>query len=217
MTSDAYWCILVASLSGGFMGMLVMWNRGRALTAGKNQARQLAVVVLGTLACGCALWGFNGAFGSRSPAFAAMLTIVVTGWAAILQPVATPLVPRSVFRVQSGETAILQAPWTGIRLFGAILRRTPLRRLGGRVFLAEAKHDPQAVLRGVWDTEVVHLAAMLFSAPWLVAWGIHGRWDLLTCSLVVHLPLNIYPTLHLRLVTWRLEHYVARSALPGSA
>jgi hypothetical protein len=211
MSPEAYWYILAASMSGGCVGILVMWDRKRSQLAGPNQRRRFAVPALGTAASACALWAFSKAFDAHSVAYAAVAMIVVTNWAAVLQSVVTPLVPQWVFRVRPGEFAILQAPWTGVRRFGAFLRRTPLRHLGGRVYLSEVGRDPLVVLRGVRDAEVVHLGALLLCCPWLVIWGIQGRWQAVVCGLAVHVPLNVYPVLHLRYVTWRIEGYTART------
>lgn len=211
MDRNTYWYILVASLSGGCIGILVMWNRRRSQIAGESNRRRAVVLAVGTAAFGGALWAFSRAFGPYSPAFAAVAMIAMTSWAAILQPAVAILFPRSVLSVRRGEAALLRAPWTGVRLFGTILRRTPLRHLGGRVYLSEVGRDPFVVLRATRDAQVVHIAAVLLCCPWLVIWGLQGHWQLITCGLAVHLPLNIYPILHLRHVTWRIERYVAKT------
>jgi hypothetical protein len=211
MNPNAYWYMLPASVAGGIVGLLVMWSRKRTQIDRENGPRRLAVLAVGTAASACALWAFTKAFGGQSCMYAAMVTIVVTAWAAVLQPVAAPLVPKWVLRVRTGEVAFLGAPWTGVRQFGAFLRTTPLRHLGGRVYLSEADRDPMVVLRGIRDAEVVHLGGLLLCCPWLVIWGTHGWWRSIVCSLAVHVPLNVYPVLHLRYVTWRIDRYLART------
>jgi hypothetical protein len=210
MNPDAYEHILVASIAGGLGGALVMWNRRRSQTAGENKLRRLAVLTLGTAALACALIAFTKAFGAQSHIYAAMVMILITGWAAVLNSVAPLPVPRFILRVRAGEFAILRAPWTGVRLFGAFLQSTPLRHLGGRVYLSEVGQNPQAVLGGIHDAQRVHIWALLFCCPWVVFWGMEGRWMSIGWGLAVHVPLNIYPVLHLRYVTWRLEGYLAK-------
>jgi hypothetical protein len=210
MPPDAYEHVLVASVAGGVIGVLVMWNRKRSQIAGDSKVRRYIVLILGTAACACAVWAFSKTFGDRSPILAATVMILMTGWAALLHSVMPLPLPRFGWRVRAGEFAILRAPWTAVRLFGAILHGTPIRHLGGRVYLAEAGRDPQTVLRGILDAETVHLWALVLSSPWLVFWGVQGRWICLICGLAVHVPLNVYPILHLRYVTWRIERYIAR-------
>lgn len=211
MNRDTYWYIFMASLSGGCIGILVTWSRNRSQIAGESNWRRFVVLAVGTAASACALWAFSRAFGAYSPAFAAVAMILMTAWAATLQSVVAMLIPRSVLSTRSGESALLRSPWTGVRLFGKFLRRTPLRHLGGRVYLSEVGRDPLVVLRGLCDAQVVHLGAVLLSSPWLVIWGFQGRWQLIASGLAVHLPLNIYPILHLRYVTGRLEKYLAKT------
>jgi hypothetical protein len=209
MSPDAYRHILVASLAGGVTGVVVMWNRKRSEVAGASRLRQLAVLTIGTAASACALVAFTKAFAEHAHIQAALVMILITGWAAVVHSVVQHPLPRRLLTVCAGEFAVLRTPWTGVRAFGWILRHTPLRHLGGQVYLAEAGRDPQVVLRGMFAAETVHVLALVFCSPWLVWWGLHGQWLPLLCGLAVHLPLNVYPILHLRYVTWRLDRYVA--------
>lgn len=210
MNSDVYRYVAFGSLAGALAGALVMWNRKRAQTAGESRLRRIAVLTAGTAAFAGALVAFGKAFGAQSVVFASTAMIASTGWAAVVNSV-TPLpLPRFVREVGAGEFAILRLPWTGVRLFGALLRNTPLRHLGGRVYLSEAGRDPKVVAAGILDAQRVHLWALLFSCPWLIVWGLEGRWMALGAGLAVHVPLNLFPFLHLRLATWRLEKCVPR-------
>jgi hypothetical protein len=210
MNPEAYRYVLLASIAGGFTGALVMWNRKRSQVAGENSLRRFLVLALGTAASACALFAFTRAFAEHSRIYAVTIMILISGWAAVVNSVVQVRFPRFVLRVGTTEFSVLRSPWTGVRAFGALLRSTPLRHLGGRVYLSVAGRDPGAVLRGVHDAEAVHILALLFSCPWLVFWGMHGQWKPLFWALVVHLPLNVYPILQLRLVTWRIEGHLAR-------
>jgi len=201
----------MASIAGGFTGALVMWNRKRSQIAGKNKLRASAVLTAGTAASACALFAFTRALGGHSYMYAVLVMILITGWVAVVCSVVQLPVPQFVLRVRTGELAMLQARWTGVRMFGALLRNTPLRHLGGRVYLSDALRNPLVVLRGIHEAETVHLWALLFCCPWLLFWGMHGRWMLMVCGLAVHVPLNVYPILHLRHATWRIERYMART------
>ena len=188
-----------------------MWNRKRSQVAGENKLRRFAVLTIGTAASACALVAFAKAFNDYSQIYAAMVTILITGWVAVLHAVVQLPVPRFVLRVRTDEIAILRSPWTGVRLFGALLRTTLFRHLGGRVYLSDVGRDPLAILRGIYDAETVHIWALLFCCPWLVYWGVQGHWKSIIWGVAVHVPLNVYPILHLRYVTWRIQRYLERT------
>ncbi len=211
MDPAAYVYVLVASIAGGCAGALVMWNRKRSQIAGESRLRRVVVLAIGTAASASALVAFTKAFGNYSNIHAAIVMILMTGWVAVVQSVAPLPVPGSVLRVRAGEFAVLRTPWAGVRLFGAFLRNTPLRHLGGRVYLSDVGRHPLTVLRGLQDAEAVHLWALLACCPWLVFWALHGRWMSIVCGLAVHVPLNIYPVLHLRYATWRITRLMART------
>lgn len=210
MEPEAYRYIALASMAGGLSGVLVMWNRKRTEAAGESGLRRVAVLLLGTAFSACALFAFTKVVGSHPQIYPLLLMVLVTSWVAVVQAV-TPLpLPGPLLRVGRREFAILQSPWTGVRAFGALLRNTPLRHLGGRVFLSNTGRDPRMVLRGLRAAEAVHVWALLFCCPWLVYWGLQGRWTSIAWGLAVHVPLNIYPILHLRLVSWRIDACLAK-------
>jgi hypothetical protein len=215
MNPEAYGYVLVASVAGGFTGALLMWSRKRSEVAGKSLVRGVSVLALGTVACACALFAFGRVFGNGSVIFAGTVTVVVTEWVAVWQSAMRLPVPGPLLQVGLWETAILRARWTGVRLFGRMLRNTPLRHLGGRVFLSEVGWEPQTVLRGIEAAEAVHLWALALSCPWLLFWGLQGWWTSVACGLAIHLPLNVFPVLHLRYVTSRMERYIAKSRRAG--
>jgi hypothetical protein len=207
MNPDAYWYILLAALAGGFGGVLVMWDRRRLEAVGASKLRRAVVISFGTAASACALFGFTRAFGAGSRVHAAVVMVLMTGWVALLQLPA----PRVLLKVRVGEFRLLQSPWTGVRLFGALLKRTPLRHLGGKVFLSGAGQDLGAVLRGIQQAEAVHLWALCVCCPWLMFWAWQGWWTSVVWSLAIHVPINLYPVLHLRLATGRIERHLART------
>jgi hypothetical protein len=210
MNPDAYWHIVGASIAGGVAGVLVMWNRKRTEIAGENKLRGFSVLVIGTAAFTFALHNLTMAINSCSQIYAITVMIITTGWVAVVYSVVPLLIPDRVLKVRAGEFVVLQSPWTGVRLFGTLLRKTPLRYLGGRVFLMEESRDLGTVIRGIHDAESVHIWALLFCFPWLVYWGVEGRWMMIVWGLAVHVPMNVYPILHLRYVSWRIERYAAR-------
>jgi hypothetical protein len=210
MHPDAYRQILMATMAGGLAGVLVMWHRKQSQAGRRSRLRKLVVVVLGTAASACALIAFTKALGAQSPLYAATVMILITGWTAVLNSVLPLSVPPFARRVRACEFTVLRDRWTGVRLFGAVLRATPLRHLGGRVFLSQVGRNPLAVLGDIREAQAVHIWALLFTCPWLLFWAMQQQWMSLVCGLAVHTPLNVYPILHLRYVTWRLQKCAAR-------
>lgn len=208
MDPETYCWIAAGSIMGGFTGALVMWNRARGRVGREDRWRRVLVFALGTALAGCQLVAFTKALAKYPPVLGATVVMLVTSWVAVVQTVMRLPIPRFLRKAGNIEAALLRTPWIGVRGFGRLLRSTPLRRLGGRVYLSEAGCDAQSVLDGIGDAERVHLWALLGSVPWLVSWGLRGDWIAVASGLVVHLPLNVYPTLHLRYVAWRLDRHL---------
>jgi len=200
--------VLWASLAGLVTGGLVMWHRKRQQP---HLLLRWTVFLVGTAASFCALMAFSKAF-TRHPALhGVVIMILMTSWVSVVHAVVPLPLPRSVLKVRAGEFNLLRAPISGVRSFGLLLRNTPLRHLGGPVFLlAGASRDPKRVLPGVLAAESVHIWALLVSGPWLGFWLIQEHWLSLFWGMAVQVPLNIYPVLHLRYVTWRLERCSSR-------
>lgn len=210
MNPEAYTHILLASLAGGLAGVLVMWNRKRSWSSGQSNLRGFTVLSIGTASFGFAWMEFSKTLPAHSGINAAVAMMVLTGWAAVLNSVVSLPVPYILQTVRVREFAILRSPWSGVRLFGAILRGTPLRRLGGRVFLSEAGRDVPTVLAGIRAAQAVHVWAIVFCVPLLIFWAARARWQWIFWALAVQVMLNLYPILHLRFVSFRLAEYVKR-------
>jgi hypothetical protein len=195
--------VLPASIGGAVLGLLVFWNRRPGRREGK--LLRVAILVTGSVAFSCSLWLFSSALGSKSPLLAITVTLLVAAWTGMLQTILPLPLPARILKLRRREVSLLRAQWSGVRLFGRILRGTPLRRLGGTVYLAEHGADPVLVVSAIRDAEAIHAWSMLFSIPWL-AWWIHqALWLAAGSSLAVHLALNVYPILHLRLARARIE------------
>lgn len=212
MNPEAYWYVLAATLAGGMGGVLVMWNRKRAEASGSSRLRRAIILVVGTMASVCALIAFSKAFGAQSPLYAVTAMTSITGWAALVNSAAHLPLPRFLLVPRRGELSFLRSPCMGVRWFGKGLKNTPLRHLGGRVFLAERGANPRTVLEGIREAQAVHHWALLLSCPWLVYWAAQGRWAAALCALAIHTPLNVYPILHLRYTTCRIEEHLTRAA-----
>jgi hypothetical protein len=151
-------------------------------------------------------------FGAASAIYAAVVTMLVAVWTGMLHTVVPLALPASLRKVSVPELAVLRRRCTGIPLFGLVLRRTPLRHLGGAVYLAKFDNDPARVRHGIQDAEAIHVWSLLFCTPWLAFWCWRGWWFSVGLSLAVHLFLNLYPILHLRFTRGRMERCAGRLA-----
>lgn len=196
---------MLGAVAGGLAGALVMWSR-RPPPPGSRPLRRRGLILLsGSGSVGVALLAYGKAFGPDTVIQGALVSILVTAWLAILGAVVRLPIPARLLRALPGEPALLMNPWSGVPAFGALLKRTPLRRLGGPVFLAAASGDPRKVREAMVAAQGIHLWALVGSVPWIVRWAILGRWAPVGAALLVHGVLNLAPVLHLRLAIWRTE------------
>jgi Glycosyl-4,4'-diaponeurosporenoate acyltransferase len=208
---DSTILVIPASVAGGMVGMLAVWNR-RPRKHGENNLLRIAVLLSGSVAFVVSLLLFAKALGARSVVFAVTVTVLVAAWTGMFHTVVPLGLPASILKVRKREFTVLRWRWTGVALFGLALRTTPLRHLGGSVYLAQCANDSARVLRGLQEAEEIHIWSVLLCFPWLVFWCMQGLWFSAASSLAVHALLNVYPILHLRLTRGRMERYAARFA-----
>ncbi len=208
--------VLPASLAGGVLGLLTAGNRqpGRHR---ESRLTQVAVLLMGTVAFLLATVLFGKVFGPGSVAFAVTATLLVAAWTGVLQTVWRLRLPASVFKVRPKEIALRRSRWTGVRPFGMLLRRTPLRHLGGAVYLSNCGGEARCVLRGLEAAEEVHVWSLVFCSPWVIAWCLKGWWWAVGSSLALHVVLNLYPILHIRLTRSRLEGWLNKGRGGGTS
>ncbi|MGA7616945.1 MAG: hypothetical protein WBX15_17375 [Thermoanaerobaculia bacterium] len=217
MSSHTYALLFSASVAGAVAGVLVMWSRKRSEIAGPDRARTIAVLATGTAAVLFALFAFRRLFAMQPNVFAALVVPLVTAWAAVVQSCIRLPVPDAILKVRPLELRILRSRWTAIRAFGSLLRNTPLRALGGDVYLRTTRRDVAHVLRAMYDAETVHLWGILLSAPWLAYWLLRGRWLPVALACAIHVPLNVYPILHLRYASGRVDRLIASRNAPRTS
>jgi hypothetical protein len=172
---DSIILVVPASVAGGAVGLLGFWNR-QPRKEGANYLRQIAVLLTGSLASGVSLVFFAKALGARSVEFAVTATVLVAAWTGMVRTVVPLALPAWMLKLGRREFALLRWRRIGVRLFGVVLRRTPLRHLGGPVYLTGCANDAARVLRGIQHAEEVHFWSLLFGFPWLVFWGLQGLW-----------------------------------------
>ncbi|MCC6233298.1 MAG: hypothetical protein IT580_11685 [Verrucomicrobiales bacterium] len=197
MKPETCWYALIGGLAGGLGGALVFWSRNYEAPGSMTFWRRGLSLILGTALIASALFAYERAFGPDAVVQRPLVTILVTAWFAIVGAVGLLPLPKRVLQILPGEPTFLLSRWSGVPAFGFLLKRTPLRHLGGRVFLAAAGGNPRLVQETLLAAERIHLGALLGSVPWLVRWMLHGRWQVAGASLLVHVVLNIFPMLHL--------------------
>lgn len=209
MTAPGILPILLGSLGGALLAPLLIWSRDAALHDRHGSLRR-ALAVLG---CGFALLsmaGFAATFGLRSAAFAATATLLLTQAVALLHAAGWGRLPRRLRTVSSGEVRWLRREWTGVPAFGRLLRATPLRALGGHVFLSGGTRDFAPVLKAMEHVESLHATAALCGATLAAVLATSGATAPALTAAAVNLGLNVLPTLHLRLARGRLLNTARR-------
>jgi hypothetical protein len=182
----------------------------------------LSLPLLGATALGLSLWLFGRLVGFTSPWFAALAMIEFLGLVRIARPLVHLKVPRAMREVRGWELKGDVHRVLGVQAFGGLLRRTPLRLLNPHVYV-EGRTDGRAsgcaaAAAECEAAEAAHLWAIVVTGPYLLCAGFQGWWNALFSLLAVHVAVNLYPVLHLRLVRGRLERlcWKLRSTRDGS-
>jgi hypothetical protein len=123
MQPSAYLNVALDSLAGGATAALIVWNRNRNLNHPANRLRNWTILALGSLALTGAFLAFRNLLGTLSPAFTATTSILTTCWSALAQSSVSLPLPRLLQKPSAAEYTILRQPWTGVRLFGKLLRK----------------------------------------------------------------------------------------------
>jgi hypothetical protein len=204
MNSNAAGYVVAASMAAGGVGPLILWRRRRQIRR-NGRITQFVIAADGTFLCVVSIGLFGKAFGWENAAFAVVATILASEWVALIRAAVSLPAPAGLLSIRAGETKLLRKRWTGVPFFGAILRRTPLRHLGGPVYLDTCSHNVQRVIEGMHDAEAVHIYSAGLCIAFELFWAARGSGLSAGLSLGVNLILNIYPVLHLRLACGRLE------------
>lgn len=119
--------------------------------------------------------------------------------------------PQLLFRMPVALRAVdlhvanagAQHRW-GVRRFGALLRKTPLRYLNNSVYFAAQKHNLPVLLRKIESAEAVHFWAAVLFTPYIAYILLRGLFAMAFLFVLIQIVFNLYPILHLRLVRARL-------------
>jgi hypothetical protein len=177
--------------------------------AGGSKARAWAAMAVVALAFAASLAACASFFGYDSPVFGVGLVTAVLGLVASGRSVA-PLPRPGDHPVAGWETDGVVFRILGIDLFGAMLRRRPLRYLNPVVYVRAQRRDLAALAASMLAAERIHFWALVLTAPFIICWMWRGSMALLAWVAAFHLLMNIYPILHLRRARGRVERVIRR-------
>lgn len=206
--------MLAGSTGGALAGMTVYRSRALGRSAG-TFAKRLWLSAAGTLGVSLSVSCFAMAFGFDSPIFAIAVTLLVAAFTGLLNTVVQLKVPPFLRTVSQSEYNILSSPFSGLGLFSALLKKTPLKKLGGNVFLSVGRRGKlEEVQAGLADAEAVHVWGFALTLSFIISWGLRGSSTALLTSLVVALFLHVLPTANIRVTRYRLAPMSKRVARP---
>jgi Glycosyl-4,4'-diaponeurosporenoate acyltransferase len=143
--------------------------------------------------------------GYRSPVFAVIAAADILGFVALTRPAFSWRLPARAARLAAWEREGTWYRRIGVPLFGAAIRRSPLRYLNRTVYLAGQGARLAEVHASLLAAEGAHFWAVVPTVPLLAYAMLLGWWDSVLWVCVFHGVLNAYPTLHLRSVRARIE------------
>jgi hypothetical protein len=144
-------------------------------------------------------------FGFHSPmtalsAVGAALCIVVVNLSTICWSIPKGLLPVRAWEASGPAYTLL-----GISIYGALLRRPPLRYFNTTVYVGGRRAGLPSTYANILEAEAAHFWAFTFTAPLMIYELTHKWWDGFGWLLLFNAIFNIYPCLHLRRVRARLE------------
>lgn len=154
--------------------------------------------------------------GFGSPWLGLLLMFYFMGLAKFAEPLFVLRMPGALRAVARD---LPDSPWyrrLGVRVFGRLLRDTPLRYLNNTVYRAAGRRSLAALQRQAESAEATHFWAAVLFTPYIVYVGTRGHPVVAAFFVVVRIAFNVYPILHLRIVRARLEAIGSSARTPDS-
>lgn len=155
------------------------------------------------------LWWSVATLGFRSLAFAVVANWLIVAWVALLGSAVRWRLPESYLRLRTWERDGTVYRRLGVPAFGELVRRTPLRTLSPDIYLRGRPGRLETVAAFSRTAEVVHVWIFLLALPLVLYAVARAWWDAACWLLVINGLLNLYPTLHQRLIRSRIERVLA--------
>ena len=175
-----------------------------------HQLRPVMAVVGTGLALALGLVMLAQVIGYASPWIALLLMFDLMAVAKVAEPLFVLRMPATLCRVRRWEHTGGFYRQAGVRLFGTVLRNTPLRFLNAGVYLSSNVKDLHGLYRRVASSEATHFWAALLFLAYIAYLYLSGRPRIATGFLAVQVLFNVYPILHLRLLRGRLDAILQR-------
>lgn len=169
-----------------------------------KKLRDIIVLLVVAAAFAISLALFRRAIGVTSPWFGLIIMLDFLGLVAFARRLFLLKLPDFLRKEREWEAKGNLYKALRVPVFGALLRRTPLRRLNPLVYLK--KHpDPSIVQAQIESAEAAHLLAAVLILPYIAYACVQGWWSAVVWLMVVQVGFNAYPILHLRWVRARIE------------
>jgi hypothetical protein len=165
---------------------------------------QRIALALGIVA-GLALWGH--AAGPDSPWFAITAGFTLLGLLDLTRYFVRLRPPLGKVRGWEQRSAWYRV--LGVRAFGRLLRRPPLRFLNHHVYRV-ASYDSKSLLQELEGAEAAHTIALLLVSVYQALAAVEGWWWAAAGLTILNLAGNLYPVLHLRLSRARVTALLPR-------
>lgn len=181
-----------------------------------NKLGDVLILLLFSFAGGISLVFAMRAVGFGSPLFAIVVLFIALGLTGLARPVGVMKLPPPFQQVRSWELDSDLYRALGVRSFGTLLRRTPLRYLNSNVYLSRKAGGPDSVCAQMEAAEAAHLWAMVLTVPYAIFLAIQVRWSTFFWFIAMNVGGNVYPVLHLRCARGRLIRVRDRKLLTRS-
>jgi hypothetical protein len=143
-------------------------------------------------------------FSVASPWFVFVAMVCFLGLAFVAQPLVMIRMPRPLRAIRPVEADGRLYRALGVRRFGALLRRTPLRLFNVDVYLRNGLRDAARVGAELEAAEASHFWAALLVVPYMAYLALQGAWATVAWFSLAQTLINVYPIMHLRLTRHRL-------------
>jgi hypothetical protein len=211
-TGDALELALAVGVATATVGAVPLTRR---LDAGRFAAGRRTVVLIAYSAMViCTGWVFRTSLSSHRPLAAMGAVFLTTSWFAYAQGLLR-LARFLPGNISAGEARLYSMRWSGVKSFGVLLRRSPLRHLNPSVYSRRPGRDFSRVEPRLVAAEIVHSWSGSISAVMLLAWLSFGFVAAFATGFIAWLLEDIYPLLHLRYTRYRLAKvFPSRTTLP---
>lgn len=169
-----------------------------------KKLRDLIVLLVVAAVFALSLSMLGRAVGFTSPWFALTAMFNVLGLIAFARPLFLLKLPGFLRKEREWEVKGRLYKALSVPIFGALLRRSPLRYLNPFVYLKQCP-DPSIVQAQIESSEAAHLLAGVLIVPYMIYACVQGWWSAVAWIMVVQIGFNLYPILHLRWVRVRIN------------